>query len=110
VLEAVVARRISKEAEQRRLLPDSQMGARPGRSTLSAIEFITEQVHTLWENSPQMVASMLCLDISGAFDNVSHQRLIHNLKIKGFPPTITGFVQSFLQDRTTCLKLGEYKD
>ncbi|KYG40593.1 hypothetical protein M433DRAFT_534129 [Acidomyces richmondensis BFW] len=40
-----------------------------------------------------MVASMLCLDISGAFDNVSYQRLIHNLKMKGFPPTITGFVR-----------------
>jgi hypothetical protein len=110
VLEAVAARRISKEAEQRKLLPDSQMGARPGRSTLSAIEFVTEQVHTIWGNNPRMVASMLCLDISGAFDNVSHQRLIHNLKMKGFPPTITGFVQSFLKDRTTCLKLGDYKD
>jgi len=28
----------------------------------------------------------------------------------GFLPTVTGFVQSFLRDRTTCLKLGEYKD
>jgi hypothetical protein len=67
-------------------------------------------IQIIWENNPKMVASMLCLDISGAFDNVSHQRLIHNLKMKGFPPTITGFVQSFLQDRTTYLKLGDYKD
>jgi len=110
VLEAVVARRISKEAEQRKLLPESQMGARPGRSTLSAIAFVTEQIHTIWENNAKMVASMLCLDMSGAFDNVSHQRLLHHLKMKGFPPTVIGFVQSFLQDRTTCLKLGEYND
>ena len=72
------------------------MGARPGRSTLSAIEFVTEQVYTIWKNNLKMVASMLCLDILGAFDNVSHQRLIHNLKMMGFPPTIIGFVQSFL--------------
>jgi hypothetical protein len=57
-----------------------------------------------------MVASMLCLDISGAFDNVSHTRLIHNLKMKAFPPNITQFIQSFLQDRTTCLRLGEHLD
>jgi len=106
----VIAKRMLKEAEERKLLPESQMGGRPGRSTLSAMEFITEQVHTIWENTPKMVASMLCLDMSGAFDNVSQQRLIHNLKMAGFPPTVTGFVQSFLQDRTTCFKLGEYKD
>jgi hypothetical protein len=53
---------------------------------------------------------MLCLDISGAFDNVSHERLIHNLKMKAFPPSIIKFIQSFLQDRTTCLRLGEYLD
>jgi len=106
----VIAKRMLKEAEERKLLPESQMGGRPGRSTLSAMEFITEQVHTIWENTPKMVAYMLCLDMSGAFDNVSQQRLIHNLKMAGFPPTVTGFVQSFLQDRTTCFKLGEYKD
>jgi hypothetical protein len=47
VLEAVAARRISKEAEQRKLLLDSQIGVRLGRSTLLAIEFITEQVYTI---------------------------------------------------------------
>jgi exonuclease III len=109
-LEALVAKRISKEAEARGLLPDSQMGARPGRSTTLALELITEQVHTVWRTNPKMVASMLCLDISGAFDNVSHTRLIHNLKMKAFPPNITQFIQSFLQDRTTCLRLGGYLD
>jgi hypothetical protein len=57
-----------------------------------------------------MVASMLCLNISRAFDNVSHERLIHSLKMKAFPPSIIKFIQSFLQDRTTCLRLGEYLD
>lgn len=55
-----------------------------------------------------MVASMLCVDISGAYDNVSQQRLFHNIKMKGFLPVITGFVQLFLEDKRMCLKLGEY--
>jgi hypothetical protein len=46
-LEALVAKRISKAAEEKGLLPDSQMGARPGRSTESALELITEQVYTV---------------------------------------------------------------
>jgi hypothetical protein len=53
---------------------------------------------------------MLCLDISEAFDNVSHERLIHNLKAKAFLPCITLFIQSFLRDRTTCLRIREYTD
>ena len=109
-LEAVVARRMSKETEQRGLLPGAQMGARPGRSTSTALDLITEQVKTIWTSNPKAVASMLCLDISGAFDNVSHARLLHNLKLKGFPRYIIGFVQSFLQERTTCLRLGDFID
>jgi hypothetical protein len=95
-LEALVAKRISREAEARGLLPDSQIGARPGRSTTIALKLITEQVHTVWRTNLKMVASMLCLDISGAFDNVSHERLIYNLKMKAFPPSIIKFIQSFL--------------
>ena len=43
-------------------------------------------VHTLMEviqgvwNSNTPVTSLLMLDISGAFDNMSHQRLLHNLR------------------------------
>ena len=31
------------------------------------------------------MASLLSLDIAGAFDNVLHERLLHNLKVKGIP-------------------------
>ena len=70
VLEGIVARRMSQEAEARGLLPETQMGARPGRSTTTALHLITEQVRAIWKANPKTVASMLCLDISGAFDNV----------------------------------------
>jgi hypothetical protein len=79
VLEKIVAYRISALAEEHGLLPTTQMGARPGRSTVTALEMLTEQIKTVWANDPSLVASMLSLDISGAFDNVSHERLIHNI-------------------------------
>jgi hypothetical protein len=47
VLKALVAKRLSREAEQRNLLPPSQMGARLGRLTTSALELIIEQVRTV---------------------------------------------------------------
>ena len=53
---------------------------------------------------------MLCLDIIGAYPNISHPRLIHYLQDYQIPANIIQFVQSFLADRTTCLQFGEYKD
>ena len=47
VLEKILAQRLTSAAEKNRLLPDTQMGARAGRSTISAMELIVEQIHTL---------------------------------------------------------------
>ncbi|KAI1000147.1 hypothetical protein K3495_g8053 [Podosphaera aphanis] len=109
LLEKLVANRISDAAEKYNLLPDEQMGARPKRSTISAVELLTEQIHTIWGKNKKRVASLLSLDISGAFDNVSHERLIHNLKQKGIPLWITRFIKSFLEGRTTSVVLGSFK-
>jgi exonuclease III len=109
LLEKVVAIRITDLAEEHNILPETQMGGRAKRSTLTALELITEQVKTLWHYGNNKAASLLSLDISGAFDNVSHTRLLHILRQKGFPGWIVQFVQSFLQGRTTQILLGRYK-
>jgi reverse transcriptase-like protein len=101
VIEKIVADRISEAAETHNLLPWTQMGARKKRSTLSALELLTSCVQTAWRARPGCVVSMLSLDISGAFDHVSHERLLWVLKRKGFPQWILRFIQSFLEDRKT---------
>lgn len=110
MLEKIVARRISALAEEHGLLPTTQMGARPGRSTVTALEMLTEQIQTVWANDPSLVASMLSLDISGAFDNVSHERLIHNIRDARLPQWVAEYIHSFLTNRTTTLMLGTYED
>ncbi|KAI7191628.1 hypothetical protein KC316_g5942 [Hortaea werneckii] len=88
----------------------ARMGARPGRSTITALEMLTEQIRTAWANDSTLVASMLSLDISGAFDNVSHERLIHNLRNARLPRWVGEYIRSFLTGRTTTLMLGTYED
>ncbi|KAI0995005.1 hypothetical protein K3495_g13177 [Podosphaera aphanis] len=51
LLEKLVANRISDAAENYNLLPDEQTGARLKRSTISAVELLTEQIHTIWGKS-----------------------------------------------------------
>ena len=96
-------------AEEHALLPWTQMGARKHRSTLSALELLTSSVQTAWSARPGCVVSMLSLDISGAFDNVSHDRLIWVLRKKGFPLWILEFIRNFLTGRKTRLAFDGYE-
>jgi ribonuclease HI len=54
------------------------------------------------------VASLLLLDVSGAFNNVSRERLLHNLRKRRINQTLIRWIDSFLSDRTSTLKLQEY--
>ena len=55
-----------------------------------------------------MASLLLLLDVSGAFDNVSRPRLIHDLKKRRIDQTLVRWIDSFLSDRYTILKLQEY--
>src|SRR3979490_1943338 len=47
VIESLLAKRLGRVVEENHLLPDTQMGARAGRSTETALELLTRQVHTI---------------------------------------------------------------
>ena len=109
VIEKIVADRMSEASEENKLLPWTQMGARKNRSTLSALELLTSCVQTAWKARPGCVVSMLSLDISGAYDHVSHKRLLWVLENKGFPKWILQFIQNFLSERRTKISFVGYK-
>jgi hypothetical protein len=64
------------------------MGARKGRSTETALHLLTEKIYTIWAGNKPRVASILSLNVAGAFDRVSYARLAHNLKKKKIPETL----------------------
>jgi hypothetical protein len=78
------------------------MGNRRNRSTETALDLLVEQIHTVWKASNR-VASVLSLDIAGAFDTVNHLRLLDNLRKKRVPLWFVRTVRSFLTSRTTTL-------
>ena len=77
-LEAIIATRLMYLADHYDLLPQTHIGGRRMRSTEHAVHILLEEIHKAWRN--KQVASLLLLDVSGAFDNVSHPRLLHNLR------------------------------
>jgi hypothetical protein len=63
------------------------MGARKKRSTLSALELLTGLIQTAWK-AKKAIISVLGLDLAGAFNNVSHDRLLWVLRKMGYPEWI----------------------
>ena len=101
LMEAIAATRLSKVAEEARLLPEIQMGFRKGRSTESALFLLTSQVEKVWKEG--MVASLLSLDISGAYDRVLPKILQQILERKGIPLWLSSWILSFCTSRSTTL-------
>ena len=105
-MEFIVAKRIQATAEAYFLLPDTHMGGRKLRSSEHGIHYVLECVFGAW--SKNKVVSMLLLDVAGAYDKVSHKRLLHDLQRKGIDDVIIRWVANFLSERTTILKTNEH--
>ena len=84
------------------------MGARRGRSTETALYLLTEKTYTVWAGNKPRVALVLSLDVVSAFDRVSHARLIHNLRKRKIPESLVKWVEDFLKDRQTEIRLADF--
>ena len=82
------------------------MGVRAERSTGTALELLTSMVQTVWKEGKDQVASLLLLDISGAFPTVNHTRLVATVRKPGFPKWLQNWVQSFLEERVSTLVIN----
>lgn len=56
----------------------------------------------------RQVTAVLFLDIEGAFPNAVTNRLLHNMRKRGLPDTLTDFAGAMLSDRSTILKFDDH--
>lgn len=78
--------------------PDgSQNGFRPGHSTETALLAVGEHLRTILDEGQR--AALILLDLSAAFDTVSHQILLRRLEEAGVVGLALDWFQSFLSDR-----------
>lgn len=85
-LEFIIAKRITYLAETHGLLPQNHFGARRSGSTGHALHYLIERIYASWNK--KKIATALLLDVTRAFDNVSKDKLLHNLRIKKIDPRI----------------------
>lgn len=75
-------------------------------STETAISLLLAQIHTVWEE-PGKVATVLSLNMSGAYDQVIEAKLTHILQRIGLPQWLVGWIYSFIRGRMSTLYFEE---
>lgn len=100
-----MATRIVWAVEEYSLLPKTHLGGRKGILVDYTIQLILDCVYRVWGQGKK--ASMLLLDVVGVYDNVSHERLLYNIK-KLRLGHLGLWIVSFLSNRSTRIKLPGY--
>jgi hypothetical protein len=93
--------------ERHQLLPATHFGGRPGRSTTDSLHLLEETIKNAWRT--KKVASVLFLDIEGAFHNAVTDRLLHNMKNRRLPAAMIDFTEQVLTGRQTRLIFDDFK-
>src|SRR5438046_4042246 len=99
-----MADHISYLCETFNLLPKHHFGGLPGHTTEDAMLILSESIHRAWKNGN--VFSAIFMDVVGAFNNIHHERLVHNMRKRKIPAEITRWILSFLSNRTTRMRFN----
>ncbi|KAI1007062.1 hypothetical protein K3495_g1149 [Podosphaera aphanis] len=102
-LERTLAKRISWIAIHEKVLASQHFGAVPYRSAINLVAYLTHDFERAL--SEGRTASMLTLDIEGAFDAVLPGRLIRRLREQGWPHNLINWIESFTTGRSVQIRL-----
>ena len=97
VFEKVISEQIKDYLVQNKLLSPFQFGFRSKCSTTDALLLATEKIRLNIDNNNFVAAAML--DLSKAFDSISHEILFKKLKAFNFDAKAISVVKNFLTNR-----------
>ena len=96
--------RIVSFVNKHNLLSSSQFGFQKGKSTTDALLNVIEGVYDKLNDSKHVLA--LSVDLSKAFDTVSHSILIQKLFRYGIRGLPLRWIESYLLNRNQCVRIG----
>ncbi|RKK55869.1 hypothetical protein BFJ69_g17692, partial [Fusarium oxysporum] len=97
-LERLIARRLAWAAVHYSVLHSQQAGALPKRS---ATDLVTVLIHDIEEAfARKKVATLVTMDVQGAFDTVMCNRLVLRLREQGWPDHLARWAGSFMSGRS----------
>lgn len=106
ILSSCIAEILSYWVEKEQLLPATHFGARVGRNTTDAIHLLLDFVKRAWRRG--MVATVLFIDIKGAFPSVVVNRLLHDMRMWGVPKALTDWIKVKLTGHQTTIAFDNH--
>ncbi len=99
VLKSVIARRINDLTKIHDLLFVNRINERKNRSCETILKLLTKQIHTIWNMSKNKITTLLSMNVIEAYDHVSREKLLHNLKKRRISTWIVIWTNNFMQNR-----------
>ena len=106
VLTAIVTEDLGRLIEKHQLVPSTHFGGHPGHTTTDTLHYLVYKIKDAWRRG--RVASILFLDVKGAFPNAVMDRLIHNLCKRKIPEAYVDFIRQLLEGWKTRLKFDDF--
>lgn len=103
--ERIISRRIAWTALTHRILSSQHGGALPKRSAMDLVASFVHDVEIALAKGLQ--ATIVTLDVQGAFDALLINRLLHRMQHQGWPITLLRLVKSFLTGRQVRVRLED---
>ena len=103
IFERVIRKQVFSYLSDHNFLNETQHGSRGGRSCLSALLDVYDDIMHMISGGD--IVDMVYLDFSKAFDKVDHGILLHKLKALGITGKLGVWFYNFLTSRTHCVRL-----
>jgi predicted HicB family RNase H-like nuclease len=107
-LKSIIVKRISNLMKTHKLLFETQMSKRRERTCETTLKLFTKQIHIVWNMNKNKMTILLNLNVIDAYDHVSKEKLIHNLRKKRISNWIIAWIDNFMQNKYTTLKINKY--
>ncbi|XP_045450408.1 uncharacterized protein LOC123659200 [Melitaea cinxia] len=106
ILEKSVSKQITVYLEKNHMLPEVQSGFRRGRSTVTALLDVTDNI--LQSQDQGMCTLLVLLDFSRAFDSLNINLLLSKLSYYGFDSNAIQWFHSYLSERYQYVKITKH--
>lgn len=107
-MERIIAKRMSYLAIKHKILHPNQAGALPQRSATDIAAALTHDVEQARRRRKQKkVATLVTMDVEGAFDAILRHRLILQLRKQGWPDFLIRWLAMFLAHRLASVRFED---
>lgn len=106
-LEKIFIDRVLQQIKNNGVWQEQQYGFTPNKSTTHALVDLTTFLIQIRKEKKHTIA--ISLDITGAFDNISHRKIIELMTEYGVDDNLIAFTRSYLTDRNATLQVGDAK-